>query len=99
MESVLNAGGAGGQKGSGGKNLTRMGLVKELHKGGAKRSLAWAYQTPFSAVHKKNGEVATEEYLQAIILCYSSLGLRGVSEKAAALAEDLEDCERGRIYE
>ena len=90
LESVLNAGGAGGQKCAGGKSLTRMDLVKELHKGGAKRSLAWAYQTPFSAVHKKNGEAATEEYLQAIILCYSSLGLRGVSEKAAVLAEDLE---------
>lgn len=28
--------------------------VKELHKGGKKRTLAWAYETPFCTVHMKN---------------------------------------------
>ncbi len=93
LESVLKQEGAEGGSGVGGKALTRMDMVKELHKGGAKRSLAWAYQTPFSTVHKKNGEAADEEYLQAVILCYSSTCLRGVSEKAAVLAEELEPAE------
>lgn len=89
LESVLKPESGKGGQGLCGKSLTRMDMVKELHKGGAKRSLAWAYQTPFSVVHKKSGEVADEEYLQAVILCYSSTCLRGVSEKAGVLAEDL----------
>ena len=73
-----------------GPALTREDKVKELHKGGKKRSLAWAYETPFSLVHRKNGEHATEEYLQALLLCYSSMGKPGINKDAALLAEDLE---------
>jgi len=79
-------GGAGGQ----GSVLTREDKVKELHKGGKKRSLAWAYETPFSPVHRKNGEQATEEYLQALLLCYCAMAKPGISRDAALLAEDLE---------
>lgn len=64
-------------------------LVKEIHKGGKKRGLAWAYETPFSIVHRKNGEAAGEAYLQAILLCYASVDGCGVSKTAAMLAEDL----------
>ena len=70
--------------------LTREDKVKELHKGGKKRSLAWAYETPFSPVHRKNGEQATEEYLQALLLCYSSMSKPGINKDGALLAEDLE---------
>ncbi|MDE5892823.1 MAG: hypothetical protein K2H45_07880, partial [Acetatifactor sp.] len=73
-----------------GPALTREDKVKELHKGGKKRSLAWAYETPFSPVHRKNGELATEEYLQALLLCYSSMSKPGLSKDAVLLAEDLE---------
>lgn len=38
---------------SAGNVLTLQDLVKEIHKGGKKRSLAWAYDTPFSEVHRK----------------------------------------------
>ena len=73
--------------------LTLEDKVKELHKGGKKRSLAWAYETPFSPVHRKSGELATEEYLQALLLCYSSMGKPGINKDAALLAEDLESQE------
>lgn len=66
-------------------------VVKELHKGGKKRGLAWAYETPFSKVYKKNGEEADTEYLQALLLCYSSLGTPGFSKDAMFLAEPLEE--------
>ncbi len=75
---------------SAGPALTREDKVKELHKGGKKRSLAWAYETPFSPVHRKNGEEAAEEYLQALLLCYSSMARPGVSADAALLAQDLD---------
>lgn len=94
------------------KTLSRAELVKELHKGGKKRGLAWAYETPFSAVHRMGAaegadgkvqkgkdpdastdelqeKLVSEDYLQAILLCYSSVDGCGVSKKAAFLAEDL----------
>lgn len=73
-----------------GSALSREDLVKTLHKGGKKRSLAWAYETPFSPVHRKSGETAGEEYLQALLLCYSSMPKPGVSPDGALLAEDLD---------
>lgn len=77
----------------GGKAITREDLVKELHKGGKKRSLAWAYETPFSTVHRKSGDEAEEEYLQAIFLSYSSMSPCGVNASAVTLAEDLDQRE------
>ena len=95
LDTALGRAAAGGEAGEGGlgsgsSTLTREDLVKNLHKGGKKRSLAWAYETPFSPVHTKTGEQATEEYLQALLLCYSSMTKPGVSNDAALLAEDLE---------
>lgn len=110
---------------SAGNVLTLQDLVKDLHKGGKKRALAWAYETPFSVVHKKisnisalstntnSGQIsdeqlynnsnlnrnipeaipAEEEYLQAILLCYSSMTTCGVSKDAAALAAELNEAE------
>lgn len=82
----------GGEK-AGGTAITRDDMVKELHKGGKKRSLAWAYETPFSKVHKKDGQEAGEEYLQAVFLCYSSMSPCGVNPTAATLAADLNEQE------
>lgn len=65
-------------------------MVEELHKGNRKRSLAWAYETPFSKVHKKDGEEAEEEYLQAILLAYS-----GMSMKEAVVSKGTEAIEGG----
>lgn len=68
-------------------------LIKQLHKGNKKRTLAWAYETPFSIVHKTNGETADEEYLQAVLLCYSGPDGCGVSKNADFLAEGLNTAE------
>ncbi len=69
--------------------VSRGELVKNLHKGGRKRSLSWAYESPFSAVHTVEGDIADEEYLQAILLCYASADGCGVSKNAQFLAEAL----------
>ena len=90
LESVLKLE-SGAEVGT--KVLTVDELVKNLHKGGKKRSLAWAYETPFSQVHKKSGEVADEEYLQAILLCYTGMTNPGVSKDAKELAEGLNEAE------
>lgn len=74
-------------------------IVKELHRGNKKRSLAWAYDAPFPKVHKKDTSVADEEYLQAILLAYSAMSLKdglalerifedGMSSKDSILLED-----------
>ncbi|MBD5528962.1 MAG: DUF4132 domain-containing protein [Lachnospiraceae bacterium] len=95
LDTVLGHEAAAGDAGEGGAGegspaLTREDLVKNLHKGGKKRSLAWAYETPFSPVRRKGGEQATEEYLQALLLCYCSMAKPGISTDAALLAQDLE---------
>ena len=90
LDTVLGHGSTGEDgAGNGGCALTMEDLVKSLHKGGKKRSLAWAYETPFSPVHRKGGDQATEEYLQALLLCYCSMTKPGISNDAAKLAEDL----------
>ena len=78
------------EKGACGRSLTRGELVKALHRGGRRRSLAWAYETPFSPVHRAGGGWAGEEYLQALLLCYSSMKEPGQSSDAALLAEKLD---------
>lgn len=78
------------EKGACGRGLTRGELVKALHRGGRRRSLAWAYETPFSPVHRAGGGWAGEEYLQALLLCYSSMKEPGQSSDAALLAEKLD---------
>ena len=92
LDTVLGRGAGSGEAGSGSGSaaLTKEDLVKNLHKGGKKRSLAWAYETPFSLVHTKSGELVSEEYLQALLLCYNSMTKPGISGDAALLAEDLE---------
>lgn len=68
-------------------------LVKNLHKGSKKRTLAWAYETPFSDVHDKKGELVSEEYLQAILLCYTGMSSAGISRDAKLLTEILNEAE------
>lgn len=86
MESALNISGSAE---SGERSISQADFVKEIHKGNRKRALAWAYETPFSKVHKKNGEEADEDYMQALLLCYSTMDSYGVSPNAAMLAEAL----------
>lgn len=62
-------------------------MVRQLHKKDKKNSLQWAYQTPFPAVQRKDGELASEQYLQAILLAYSFME----KKEAATLIEELEE--------
>ncbi|MCM1065857.1 MAG: DUF4132 domain-containing protein [Eubacterium sp.] len=89
LDSALNA--ESGQSGE--RNISQEDLVKEIHKGNKKRTIAWAYETPFSKVHKKDGGEAAEEYLQAILLSYSGMSPCGISPSAALLAETLREDE------
>ena len=73
--------------------LSKEELVKQLHKGGKKKSLAWAYEQPFEIVHDKSGAKAEEAYLQAILLCYVSQDQNGVNKNASLLADELEASE------
>lgn len=73
--------------------LSKEELVKQLHKGGKKKSLTWAYETPFQPVHDKNGAEADEAYLQAILLCYVSQEKNGVNKNAKLLADELQEAE------
>jgi len=106
LQDVLNA-----DASRAGNVLGLQDLVKNLHKGGKKRTLAWAYETPFSKVHKKSTDnpaasgdtdkeqnisepmLAEEDYLQAILLSYSSMTTCGVNKDALALAADLNEAE------
>ncbi len=90
LEGILGRGGSEADCGEESGSGSLEELVKELHKGGKKRGLSWAYKTPFSPVHKRNGETASEEYLQALLLCYASLPKPGVSPEGARLAGELE---------
>ena len=72
------------------ETVSLQNMVQQLHKKDKKQSLQWAYQTPFSAVKRKDGELASERYLQAIFLAYSFMESCGVSEEARVLAAELE---------
>lgn len=51
LQDILNT-----DAGQSGSIATLQDLVKTLHKGGKKRTLAWAYETPFPTVHKKTAD-------------------------------------------
>lgn len=65
-------------------------LVTEILKGGRKRRVSWAYETPFSAVRFKNGSPASEEWMQALLVCYADMEVLGVHQQAKQLAAELE---------
>jgi len=75
------------------RTLSREELVKQIHKAGRKGAVAWAYETPFRAVHKTSGEVASDEYIQAIFLSYAAQTSRGFDKNAQFLAAQLDAAE------
>ena len=100
--------------------LTADGFVKECHKGGKKRGLAWIYDQPMPEVHfsvkeetavAENAEtaqgpesaplaqVASEEYLQAILLAYSSMPIPGVNKDVHILTDGLNKAELANYME
>ncbi|BCJ94278.1 hypothetical protein acsn021_18470 [Anaerocolumna cellulosilytica] len=69
--------------------LSEQDYIKEIHKGGKKRSLQWAYDTPFCEVHKTDGSLVGEEYMQAILLSYSGMMNVGVNKEVLLLTNSL----------
>lgn len=86
--SVLNMEESGGNS-----SISKEELIKQALKCNRKRTLAWAYETPFSMVHKKDKSLAEEEYLQAILGFYAAMSPCGISKEAALLAEELDTIE------
>jgi len=73
--------------------LSKDDLVNQLHKGNKKKSLAWAYEKPFSQVHNIAGDHVSEEYLQAVLLCYASQDKCGINKNAELLAKEFNTAE------
>lgn len=65
-------------------------LVKEILKGGKKRKVSWALEEPLPKVHKADGEMASEDELAAVLVCYADMGIPGVNKDAVRLAETLD---------
>jgi hypothetical protein len=70
--------------------LSEQDYIKDIHKGGKKRSLQWAYDTPFCEVHKTDGSLVDEEYMQAILLSYSGMMNAGVNKEVLLLTDSLD---------
>lgn len=75
---------AAGPANAGEKSLND--LAREILKGGKKRKVSWAYETPFPEVHRQDGTIAEEDYLTAILVAYADMGIPGVNKDAARLA-------------
>ena len=71
-------------------------LAAQILKGGKKRKVSWAFETPFSQVHKKDGSLAGEDYLAAVLVSYADMSAAGVSTEAKVLAGDLDERELHR---
>ncbi len=88
--------GEDGEEGANGSTLTADSLVKELHKGNRKRSLAWAYEAPYPEVHftGDNAEtVADEAYMQAILLGYNDMTAPKYNKRIETLTNKLNKSE------
>lgn len=73
-------------------------LVESLHKGGRNRKILWLYAKELKdVVHFNNGNEADEKYLQAIMLCYSSMDIPGVNDNAVILARELNQDELNKF--
>ncbi len=81
--------------------LTADAYVKECHKGGRKKSLAWLYDQPMPEVHFCDAEpaLASEEYLQAILLSYSGSSAAGLSKDVHILTDGLNPSELATYME
>ena len=81
---------------NGGAAVSPLSIVEDLHKGGRNRKLSWLYTVPLPIVHFNNGQPADEKYLQALILCYSTMPTVGRNDQAFILAAELNEDELHR---
>ena len=73
------------------ETLSDESFIKSILKGNRKSSLAWLEVGKLSSVKmKESEEYATEDYLNALLLCYSSIGTIAISQDGNKLAEKLD---------
>ena len=68
-------------------------FVEDIHKGGRAKKIAWLYDSPMPEVHFNNGSQADEKYLQALLLCYSTMPAPDRNGNAFLLAAELNEGE------
>lgn len=64
-------------------------LTARILKGGKKRRVAWAFETPYPPVRRADGTDAPEDTYAAILAAYAELALPGISPDARILADSL----------
>lgn len=64
--------------------------IKAIHKGGRARKIQWLYEVPLPHVHKNDGTLADDTYMQAIILSYTALSYPERPTEADKLANKLD---------
>ena len=67
--------------------------MEDIHKGGRAKKIAWLYDSPMPEVHFNNGSQADEKYLQALLLCYSTMPAPDRNGNAFLLAAELNEGE------
>ena len=78
-------------------SFSPMTFVDDMHKGGRNRKILWLFETSLPEVHFKNGTPADERYLQALILCYSTMPTPGRNGNAFLLANELDEAELNKF--
>lgn len=87
---IANADDGESKDGKNGKDFSVISCIERLHKGGRNRKVLWLYSTQNPQVHLKDGSIADDKYMQAILLCYSGMAAFDVSEEANLLANNLD---------
>lgn len=67
------------------QDFTVNSFIEDMHKGGRAKKLSWLYETPLPQVHKKDGTLADDKYMQAMLLAYSAV----ISPERPAAADRL----------
>lgn len=68
-------------------------IIANQLKGNRRQKIAWAWEQPYSAVHRTDGTEASEEYLQAIMACYAPMKEPGIHKDAVQLTDKLQKAE------
>ena len=87
---------AAGEEEAAAGGQTPQELAAQVLKGGKKRKVAWACETSLGQVHKKDGSLADDEYLQAVLVAYADMTIPGLSPEAKQLAAQLDEKELAR---
>lgn len=60
------------EDGGAGKEASSGDIIKDMTKGSKPKKVAWLFTQPFSTVRMADGSEASEQHLQALLLCYAN---------------------------